>query len=106
MVREHYVRDVPLEDFLRERLFRWHKPVQLEKAVDVLIDQDDIVIGIDGVKPDGLTSIHQQNDIGNTAGPETSGNCQMDASPNAPFLPFLLEPLERDGWVPGLGISA
>lgn len=106
MVREHCIRDVPLENVLREQLFRRHKPVQLEKALDVLIDQDDFMIRVDGVKPDGLASIHQQNNIGNTAGAETSGNCQMDACPNAAFFPFFLESLERYGRVSGFRISA
>ena len=100
------IRDVSLKHFSGKRLLRRNEPVELKQPLQIVVDKNDIVIRVDGVKPDGLASIHQQNNIGNTAGAETSGNCQMDACPNAAFFPFFLESLERYGRVSGFRISA
>jgi hypothetical protein len=106
MLREERIREIPLENLSGERFLRRHKPVQLEKSLDVVVDQNDVVIGVDGVKPDRLPSIHQQNNVRYTAGTQTSGDRQMHTCSNAAFLPLLLESLERNRRIAGFDISA
>ena len=54
------IRDVSLKHFSGKRLLRRNEPVELKQPLQIVVDKNDIVIRVDGVKPDRLTSIHQR----------------------------------------------
>jgi hypothetical protein len=73
---------------------------------DVIIDCENIFVGIYRMEPDGRTLENQQNYIRDRAGAQARRNGQVHTAADSPFLPFSFESVDRDGRDVALDVAA